>query len=500
MADSAAEEEYAECLLKAGPLIRAIGGRLEPELAVLSEIAPGSGAAGPSPRPRPAAGVFTSLRVAAGETSVLVGHLARLEASTRQLYGKGLPVSLPGDLADCLATRPSGRLRITVRPVGGPLRAAVEVVPLDQHPGAVGLRPVVIPGGFGAHKWADRRLLADLAGSAALGPGEHLLITDTGGEVLETDRANVFMVSGGVLHTPAADGRILPGITRAAILAAARRDGISCTAGPVSMDLLPAASELFVSNAVHGVLPVRSVAGHPVTWEPGPVTRHLAMALATRPARRGGIALPAPPARTRARRQGTRPAVVLIDNYDSFTYNLAHMLAVGGCQVEVVRNDEVTADQVVDSGPAGVVISPGPCGPADAGISVGVVRACAGTTPLLGICLGHQAIAAAFGGSIIPAPRPVHGMVSDITHDGRGILTGLPQPFQATRYHSLIVDEDSLPSLLVITARAGRRIPMGLRHTTHQIEGVQFHPESILTTHGEKIIRNFIQATHAAHP
>jgi len=499
VADSAEDEEYAECLLKAGPLIRAIGGRLDTEPAAPPKPAARGVMASPPLPPRPAAGVFTSLLVTAGETSRLADHLARLEASTRQLYGKGLPASLPDDLADYLAQRPSGRLRITVRPVGGPLRAVVEVVPLEPRPTVVSLRPAVIPGGLGAHKWLDRRLLADLAHCLGVGPGEHLLITDTDGEVLETDRANVFAVSGGVLVTPPADGRILPGITRNAVLHAARRDGVSCRTTQVRMDLLLAASEVFVSNAVHGVLPVRSLAGCPVSWDPGPVTRHLAGSLARRPASGRGIATPALPDRTtRARGRGARPVIVLIDNYDSFTYNLMHLLTSSGCQVEVIRNDEVPAEHVATSGPAGVMISPGPCSPADAGISIDVVRACAGKIPLLGICLGHQAIAAAFGARIIKAPRPVHGQVSAISHDGHGVLTGLPQPFKATRYHSLIVDEDSLPSALVITARTGSRIPMGLRHTTQQIEGVQFHPESILTTHGERIIRNFVQAASGA--
>jgi anthranilate synthase component 1/anthranilate synthase len=188
------------------------------------------------------------------------------------------------------------------------------------------------------------------------------------------------------------------------------------------------------------------------------------------------------------------PVTVLIDNYDSFTYNLAHMLAACGCRVEVVRNDEVSAEQVASFGPAGVMISPGPCTPAEAGISVDVVRACGGRVPLLGVCLGHQAIAAAFGARIVAAPRPVHGQTSAITHDGRGFLAGLPQPFEATRYHSLIVDESTLPGCLTVTATADGRIPMGLRHRAQPTEGVQFHPESILTPCGETIIRNFAQA------
>ena len=189
--------------------------------------------------------------------------------------------------------------------------------------------------------------------------------------------------------------------------------------------------------------------------------------------------------------------MVLVDNYDSFTWNLAHLLDTAGCRVEVVRNDEVTASQVVETSPAGVVISPGPCAPAEAGISVDVVRRCAGVAPVFGICLGHQAIAAAFGAEIVRGPRPVHGQAFAVTHDGGGVLAGLPSPFQATRYHSLIVDERTLPADLVITARCGT-LPMGLRHATARAEGVQFHPESILTTHGAAIIRNFLAGTGKA--
>ncbi|MFZ0162157.1 MAG: aminodeoxychorismate/anthranilate synthase component II, partial [Trebonia sp.] len=192
-----------------------------------------------------------------------------------------------------------------------------------------------------------------------------------------------------------------------------------------------------------------------------------------------------------SKKRAAGPLVILVDNYDSFTWNLAHLLDSAGCLVEVVRNDEVTAAQVAGAGSAGVVISPGPCAPAEAGISIDVVRSCAGVVPLLGICLGHQAIAAAFGAEIVKAPRPVHGQAFAVTHDGAGVLAGLPSPFQATRYHSLIVDEHTLPADLVITARSGS-LPMGLRHVSAPVEGVQFHPESILTTHGAALIRNFV--------
>ena len=203
----------------------------------------------------------------------------------------------------------------------------------------------------------------------------------------------------------------------------------------------------------------------------------------------------APRAITAQAPEAGRPLIVLVDNYDSFTWNLAHLLSTSGARVEVVRNDEVTAAEVAELGPAGVVISPGPCAPAEAGISVEAVRSCAAAgTPLLGICLGHQAIAAAFGAAIIRAPRPVHGQAFDVAHDGRGIFAGLPAAFQATRYHSLVIDERTLPPDLVITARTGP-LPMGVRHLAAPVEGVQFHPESVLTAHGAVLIRNFVKST-----
>jgi para-aminobenzoate synthetase/4-amino-4-deoxychorismate lyase len=490
-ASSDPRAEFRECLDKARPLIRALGGSLGEADAVRVRPA--------SPRPRPALGVFTSLRVTDGHCAGLDAHLARLEASATELFGKPLPPGLHEELAGCLAGRPTGRLRITVKPAGGPLGWVVEVVPAGDAPQPQDLRAVTVPGGIGAHKWTDRRILGE--GS--------LLITDTDSSVLETDRASVFAVIDGVLRTPPADGRLLPGVTRAAVLRLAAREGMPVAEGRLELTELARASEVFATNSVHGIVPVRSVdpAG---TWQPGPVGERLRAALAAEnpevagaPAHHPGPLAPARRGRWRQRPRaggaaGGAGRVLLIDNYDSFTYNLAHLLRSAGAGVDVVRNDELTAADVAADEPAGIVISPGPGMPHEAGISVDVVRACGPDVPLLGICLGHQAIAAAYGADITTAPLPVHGQASGITHDGRGMLAGVPVPFPAARYHSLIVAEPSLPPELTVTARGPGRIVMGIRHASHPVEGVQFHPESILTAHGAVIIDNFLRKVNHA--
>lgn len=185
--------------------------------------------------------------------------------------------------------------------------------------------------------------------------------------------------------------------------------------------------------------------------------------------------------------------ILLLDNYDSFTFNLYQALRELGAEVVVRRNDKVTVDEIERMAPRlnGIVISPGPCTPSEAGISVPLVKALAGEVPILGVCLGHQAIGAAFGAEIVRAPRLMHGKTSHIAHDGRGLFVGLPNPFQATRYHSLIVERKTLPPELEITAEADGLI-MGLRHRSLPVEGVQFHPESILTPAGNDLLANFL--------
>ena len=186
--------------------------------------------------------------------------------------------------------------------------------------------------------------------------------------------------------------------------------------------------------------------------------------------------------------------ILMLDNYDSFTYNLVQYLGELGAEVSVKRNDEVTVDEIIAMHPERIVLSPGPGRPEDAGVMMELIQRMAETTPIFGVCLGHQAIGAAFGGSVVRATEPMHGKTSTIEHNGRGVFTGLTGPFDASRYHSLIVSETDLPDVLEVTARTqSDGVIMGLRHRTFPVHGVQFHPESILTSEGRRILRNFIE-------
>jgi len=184
--------------------------------------------------------------------------------------------------------------------------------------------------------------------------------------------------------------------------------------------------------------------------------------------------------------------ILLLDNYDSFTYNLAQYLGELGCEVEVHRNDKISVEEIARRKPERIVISPGPCTPQEAGISVELIQRLAGKFPILGVCLGHQAMGAAFGGRVVRAPKPFHGKTSQIHHDGKGIFRDLPKPFTATRYHSLIVERNSLPREFTITAETSDGIIMAMRHRRHKMEGVQFHPESVLTESGKQLLKNFL--------
>jgi anthranilate synthase/aminodeoxychorismate synthase-like glutamine amidotransferase len=184
--------------------------------------------------------------------------------------------------------------------------------------------------------------------------------------------------------------------------------------------------------------------------------------------------------------------ILMIDNYDSFTYNLVHYLAELGEEVVVHRNDKISLEDVGRLDPDIIVVSPGPCTPKEAGISVDVIKEFAGRIPILGVCLGHQSMAYAYGADIVRAGRLLHGKTSQIHHDGKGIFKGIPDPFEATRYHSLLVDNETLPDCFEISAWTDEGEIMGIRHKEHLMEGVQFHPESILTRYGKDILKNFI--------
>ena len=191
------------------------------------------------------------------------------------------------------------------------------------------------------------------------------------------------------------------------------------------------------------------------------------------------------------------PTVVLIDNYDSFTFNLFHYLGGLGAEVAVHRNDKITPDAVLAADPDAIVLSPGPCTPKDAGVCIDLIHKAALTIPMMGVCLGHQAIGEAFGGSVVRAPTPVHGKLSEVTHQGRGVFRGINGPFKATRYHSLVIERASLPPALSVTAETDDRLVMAISHERLPVHGVQFHPESIASEHGHLILKNFLELAEA---
>jgi anthranilate synthase/aminodeoxychorismate synthase-like glutamine amidotransferase len=201
-----------------------------------------------------------------------------------------------------------------------------------------------------------------------------------------------------------------------------------------------------------------------------------------------GAAVPSRPAPN-----GARPRILVVDNYDSFTFNLVQYLGELGGEVDVYKNDGIDVPGIRARRPDGVLISPGPCTPNEAGVSLDLLRELGSTLPILGVCLGHQAIGQAYGGRVVRAGRLMHGKTSPIEHDGRGVFAGIPSPFEATRYHSLLVERASLPSCLAITAWTAEGEIMGLRHREHPVEGVQFHPESVLTREGKGLVANWLR-------
>ena len=487
VADSDPERELAEVFTKARPVVRAVGGTLVDDVRPVA-TAPAVGET--APRPEPAAvdlgrGVFTTVLVIDGRPQDLPAHLARLDASVRAVYGttltEGLDAAVTRRVASCGADR--HRLRIDAVPAechdDAPSVEVQVTMTTSALPAAAPAWRLVsreVDGGWGAHKWADRGALDPPDGA------DDVLLVDPDGTVFETGRANLFLVLDDGVHTPPLDGRILPGTARARVLDALARLDLPVHQRRVTLEDLATASEVFCTNALRGVVPVGSVDGR---WtRPGdtPTTEAVASALAGR--------LAARPASRTSRR--STPRVLFVDNYDSFVHNLVQYVGELGATAEVVRNDEVSVEELAAGGFTHVVLSPGPGTPADAGICVDVVRRFGPTTPLLGVCLGHQAVVEAYGGRVVRAPEVVHGKASLVTHDGIGLHAGLPQPLVVARYHSLVAEESSLPGELTVTSRTAAGVVMGVRHRSHPVEGVQWHPESILTRHGHDVLATFL--------
>ncbi|MGI9084057.1 MAG: aminodeoxychorismate synthase component I [Aeromicrobium sp.] len=481
VADSTPDGELAECFVKARPLIGAVGGRLELEAEAPDETVPPHVAVQPRvDRAELSLGICDALLVTDGVAVDVEAHVARLDSSVRAVYGQ----TVRAGLEEAVHRKAEGlhgrhRLRIDAVPLGTDVLVRMTVRPILDDVEAWTLVPRLVPGGLGAHKWVDRRALAHQSR-----PDLDLLVLDDDGSVLETGRASLFVVHDDGVHTPPLDGRILPGTARARVIAQLLDAGIPVVQRRITTADVVRASEVFVTNALRGVVPIRSVDGVG-SWSPGPVAASLRDDTLVS---RGGDP-----------RRLTQAHVLFIDNYDSFVYNLVQYVRELGAGTEVVRNDAVSVEQLVDVRERGdlthLIVSPGPGTPADAGISVEAVRRLGPTTPTLGVCLGHQAIGEAYGATIVRAPEVVHGKPSLVHHDGLGVYTGLPSPLACARYHSLVVDPATVPSTLDVTARTASGVVMGLRHRTHPVEGVQMHPESILTAHGHDMLARFLAHT-----
>jgi len=489
VADSTPAGEYAECLVKARPLIEAIGGVLELRAEVPDMVEPpATGAPDRVATVDESLGIYDTLLVEDGHVADLEAHLARLDASVRAVYGTTIRAGLD-DAVLRRAAKLAGRQRMRIDAVPGANGVVVTMTSrvIDDDAEAWTLTPRTLEGGFGQHKWADRTALA-----FDRSPDRDLLLLAEDGAILETARANVFVVHDDGVHTPPTDGRILPGTARARVIEILREAAVPVFQRRLTVDDLTAATEVFVSNSLRGVVPVVGCEGVG-SWPVGRTTTWLRDEL--RHFWRSDHERGATPRQARSS-PPTQAKVLFIDNYDSFVYNLVQYAGELGAQAEVVRNDAVTVDELVAARERGdvthVIVSPGPGTPSDAGISVEAIRRLGPTTPILGVCLGHQAIGEAYGATVVRAPEVVHGKPSLVHHDGRGVYAGLPTPLVCARYHSLVIDPATLPGELEATAHTASGIVMGVRHRSHPVEGVQMHPESILTARGHEMLQSFL--------
>jgi anthranilate synthase/aminodeoxychorismate synthase-like glutamine amidotransferase len=492
--DSDPASEMRECLDKLQPLLAAVDAALDEAAPDGPDRPPGPCAdhpaargdeTAPTRRPQPGLGVFETMLVTGGEIPHLATHLERLSASVRDLYSADLPDGIEQRVRASARTQAGrGRLKVTV--TSKPDQETITLAPLTGPASPpVTLVPVQIPGGWGPYKWADRAVLDQDGKGAPWLPGHDALIMD-GPDLLETSRASLFLVDDDGVHTPRLDGRLLPGTTRARVIDLLGQAGIPVLEHRLTLTDLSRATEVFLTNAIRGVTTVAGCTDLPgLAWQRGPLTAWLQ-------SRPRDTTQPAPQSRPAP---GAR--VLLVDNYDSFVFNLARYCAELGARTSVLRNDDTELDpESVASRYDHVIISPGPGDPASAGCSVELIRRLAGVLPILGVCLGHQAIGEAFGGRTIRAPRPVHGRQMLICHNQEGIFAGLPPLLAAGRYHSLVSDETALPAALIPTARTPAGLLMGVRHSHLPVYGIQVHPESILTPRGHDLLANFL-AIHA---
>ncbi|MGA9102949.1 aminodeoxychorismate synthase component I [Aeromicrobium sp.] len=489
--DSTPEGELAECFVKARPLIEAVGGRLDLAAEAPDETVPPHVAVEARvDRADLSLGIFDTVLVVDGVASDVEAHVARLDSSVRAVYGQ----TVRAGLEEAVHRKAEGlpgrhRLRIDAVPLGTDVLVRMTARPILDDADAWVLVPRVIVGGLGQHKWTDRRALAQHGRPGSARHDGDVLVLDDDGSVLETGRASVFLVHDDGVHTPPLDGRILPGTARARVIDQLLEAGIPVIQRRLTTDDVARATEVFVTNALRGVVPVASIEGIG-SWPAGPLTTSLRSGSGDSATATSLEDADSP------LRGVTHARVLFIDNYDSFVYNLVQYVRELGASAEVVRNDAVGVDELVAARERGelthVIISPGPGTPTDAGISVDVVRRLGPITPTLGVCLGHQAIGEAYGAAIVRAPEVVHGKPSLVHHDGLGVYTGLPSPLVCARYHSLVVDPATVPPALDITARTASGVVMGLRHRSHPVEGVQMHPESILTAHGHDMLARFL--------
>ncbi|GAB3811099.1 hypothetical protein GCM10028820_01750 [Tessaracoccus terricola] len=518
VADSVPELEQAECLVKAEPILRAVGARLDgdpsrfasshlreterdsrpvgdPSRFASSHLRETGGDSRHEVRAAASleghtAAVFETVLVVDGRAIDLDAHLARLDASVRALHDTSVRAGLESAVAAKVAGATGRhRLRIDAVPTGpSEVDVTLTLAPLREEPATWVLDVQVLPGGWGAHKWADRDALGPHV------PGRDRLLVDADGSVLESARGNVFVVLDDGVHTPPLDGRILPGTERARVVERLRSAGIGVHQRRLTTTDLTRASEVFVTNALRGTVPVTECPGVG-QWLPGPVAA-LADSRTSRPEVRAlRQAQEGPPASLEGQ-TGQRARVLFVDNYDSFVHNLVQYAGELGAATEVVRNDRADVDRLVARFAAGefthLVISPGPGTPSEAGISAELVRRLGPTTPTLGVCLGHQVIGEVYGARVVRAREVVHGKPSLVHHDGDGVFSGLPSPLTCARYHSLVIEPDSMPAELLVTARTASGVVMGVRHRDHPVEGVQMHPESILTHRGHDMLANFL--------